>query len=211
MNVGKRIKDRRRELKYSVDYVAQKLGKNRATVYRYESDEIENMPTEVIKDLSIVLETSPAYLMGWTDTIDDLDSYHEYDYFDTHVSAGLPNEVEGITSDKVRIPDIIMGKYAGKNNLFLTRVNGDSMNNIIESGTLIVVEQIELSNLQNDDIVVFRKDNEHAVKRFYKDDEKLIFRPDSKDPTFTDTIVYLNDECDIMIKGKVVLYFSELD
>ena len=38
MTVGERIKRRRKELKLSVDYVAKKLGKNRATVYRYESD-----------------------------------------------------------------------------------------------------------------------------------------------------------------------------
>lgn len=66
MNIGERIRQRRKELKYSVDYVAEKLGKNRATVYRYESDEIENMPIDVIKDLAKVLNTSPACFEGKT-------------------------------------------------------------------------------------------------------------------------------------------------
>ncbi len=34
MSVGERIKQRRQELGLSVDEVAQKLGKNRATIYR---------------------------------------------------------------------------------------------------------------------------------------------------------------------------------
>ena len=64
---GRRIKKRRKELKLSVDQLADKLGKNRATVYRYESDEIENMPASVLNDLARVLKTTQAYLMGWED------------------------------------------------------------------------------------------------------------------------------------------------
>ena len=67
MYVGKRIKDRRIELGFSVDEVAAKLGKNRATIYRYESNDIENFPITVLEPLAIVLQTTPAYLMGWVD------------------------------------------------------------------------------------------------------------------------------------------------
>lgn len=65
--IGKRIKDRRVELGLSADQLAEKLGKNRATVYRYEGDEIENLPLSVIVPLADALQVSPAYLMGWTD------------------------------------------------------------------------------------------------------------------------------------------------
>lgn len=65
MSVGKRIKNRREELGLSVNEVAEKLKKDRATIYRYESDEIENMPLDVLEPLAKVLNISPAYLMGW--------------------------------------------------------------------------------------------------------------------------------------------------
>ena len=68
MTVGERIKSRRNELNLSVDYIAEKLGKNRATIYRYESDEIENLPITILEPLSKVLRCTPAYLMGWEDT-----------------------------------------------------------------------------------------------------------------------------------------------
>ena len=42
MTVGSRIREFRKRLGLSVDDVAEKLGKNRATIYRYESDDIEN-------------------------------------------------------------------------------------------------------------------------------------------------------------------------
>jgi len=51
MSVGKRIKDRRQYLGITVDELAKKLNKNRATVYRYESAEIENLPQPLLRGL----------------------------------------------------------------------------------------------------------------------------------------------------------------
>ncbi len=67
MTVGERIKLRRKELGLSVDQLADMLGKNRATVYRYESDEIENLSITVLEPLAKALKTSPPFLMGWGD------------------------------------------------------------------------------------------------------------------------------------------------
>ena len=63
--VGSRIHNRRLELGISADDLASLLGKNRATIYRYESNEIENLPVSVIEPLAEALDVSPAYLMGW--------------------------------------------------------------------------------------------------------------------------------------------------
>ena len=80
MTIGQRIKKRRKELKMSVDELAEALGKNRATIYRYESDEIENMPLSVLEPLAKALKVSPAYLMGWEshdDAIQTIAAHHE--------------------------------------------------------------------------------------------------------------------------------------
>lgn len=61
MSIGERIKRRRLELNMSVEDLANKLGKNRATVYRYESDEIENLPIPVLEPLARALDTTPAF------------------------------------------------------------------------------------------------------------------------------------------------------
>lgn len=65
MTVGGRIKQRRLALHMSINELADRLGKNRATVYRYESDYIENLPTSVLEPLAKALETTPSALMGW--------------------------------------------------------------------------------------------------------------------------------------------------
>ena len=64
MSVGSRIREFRKRLGLSVDDVAEKLKKNRATIYRYESD-IENLPAPILEPLAKVLQTTPAELMGW--------------------------------------------------------------------------------------------------------------------------------------------------
>lgn len=63
-----KIKELRKELDMSVDDLASKLGKNRATIYRYERGDIENLPLDVLEPLANALETTPGYLMGWEDT-----------------------------------------------------------------------------------------------------------------------------------------------
>lgn len=47
----------------TVDELAEKLGKNRATIYRYEGNEIENMPVSILEPLAKALHVTPAYLV----------------------------------------------------------------------------------------------------------------------------------------------------
>src|SRR5690625_6491205 len=94
MTIGERIKRRRKELKLSVDYVAKKLGKNRATVYRYESDEIEDMSINVVGEIAKVLKVDPGYLMGWKETKDNFTIKSDYPIY--AISAGVPIAFEAI-------------------------------------------------------------------------------------------------------------------
>lgn len=70
MNIGKRIKDRRKELKMSADELASRLGKDRSTIYRYEKGDIENLPLDILEPIAAALNTTPAYLMGWEEKIE---------------------------------------------------------------------------------------------------------------------------------------------
>lgn len=78
MTIGNRIRKRRKEIKLSVEELAKLLGKNRATVYRYENGDIENLPTTILEPIARALKTTPAYLMGWENTFEsNNDCIHE--------------------------------------------------------------------------------------------------------------------------------------
>lgn len=211
MSVGERIKRRRKQLKMSADELGMKIGKNRATIYRYESSEIENLSIELIPSLAKALNVSPAYLMGW-EQIEPSQMSTDYRYFpEIKISAGLPICVESVEeSEQIIIPDELLGKYAGNKDIFFMKVNGESMNKVIPHDSLIAIKSISVNDLKNGDIVVYSNGYDYSVKVFYEVGDKFIFRPNSTDPTFTDYIMSKNDE-DLRLHGKVVTYIVNLD
>ena len=62
--IGQRIRNRRIELGLTVDELAAKIGKNRATVYRYEQDEIKDIPLSVVQSVAAALDTTSGVLLG---------------------------------------------------------------------------------------------------------------------------------------------------
>ena len=69
MTIADRIRNRRLELGLSVDDLAELLNKNRATVYRYESNYIKTYSADVIESLAKALQTTPAYFYGFDDVV----------------------------------------------------------------------------------------------------------------------------------------------
>lgn len=72
MTIGERIRCRRKELGLSINQLAKGLGKNRATLYRYENNEIENIPTTILEPLSLLLQTTPDVLCGFHKCVEDI-------------------------------------------------------------------------------------------------------------------------------------------
>ncbi|MEY9980491.1 LexA family transcriptional regulator [Lysinibacillus sp. RC79] len=138
-------------------------------------------------------------------------NHYEYTYIPSTVSAGLPINIDGLdNSETISIPDDFLGKYAGDDDIFFIRVNGDSMNKVIPHKSLIGVKPVKIKELNNNDIVVYSDGFDYSVKRFYQDGNKLIFRPESYDNLFTDNITTINND-DLRIHGKVVTYIVNLD
>ena len=53
----------------SVDDLAKKIGKSRATLYRYENDETADIPANVFPQLAKVFSVPPNYFLGWSDDV----------------------------------------------------------------------------------------------------------------------------------------------
>lgn len=135
----------------------------------------------------------------------------QYPFLSAKISAGLPVDVEAIThTDTISLPDTIMGKWAGQSDISIMRVNGESMNKTIPDQSLIAVKPTALENLKDGDIVVYSDNHDYSVKRMFKQEDRIIFRPHSTDIRFTDYIVSTDNE-NLKIYGKVVVYIVEMD
>lgn len=78
MTIGERIKEVRTKLGISQVSFADKIGVSKQTLYKYENDIITNIPSDKIEAIAEIGGTSPAYLMGWEESV----SYEELDIFE---------------------------------------------------------------------------------------------------------------------------------
>ena len=220
MNIGERIKNRRLELGLSVDELAKRIGKNRATVYRYESSDIENLPTGVLEPLAKALSTTPAYLIGWDKEEPPKEPKNQnqnqreltpVEYNPTHripvlgrISAGLP-----LYADE-HIEEYIYTELNGGADYFGLRVVGDSMNAArICEGDIIIVRQQE--QVEDGEIaVVMVGDDDATVKRFHREGRRVMLTPQSYNPMHK-IQVYDLKETNIRIVGKVVEVVYKLE
>lgn len=178
MKIGERIQARRKALGLSVDELAELLGKNRATIYRYEGGDIEKLPTTILEGLARALRTTPSYLMGWEDEPVPqqpngrlLDQSHIFmiPVYET-VSAGF-----GAYADDhvTRYEPVYLSSEREARETIAITVKGDSMYPKIEEGDLVVVHQQDY--FENGDIVVavVVGDGEGFVKRAFQSSGKL--------------------------------------
>lgn len=67
MSLGLAIKNTRKSRNLSVEELARQIGKNKATIYRYENESIENIPSNTLKKIALALDTTPEKLLNWSE------------------------------------------------------------------------------------------------------------------------------------------------
>ena len=63
MNLGEKIKLARKEKKITQQELANKIGKSKSTIEKYEADKVENIPYETLEKISNVLDISIEELL----------------------------------------------------------------------------------------------------------------------------------------------------
>lgn len=210
MGKGKRLEDMILRSRYkNINQFAKASGVPYTTIKSMIERDLHNASIDNVVKISKSLNVTVENLIGEDYKGVEL-STSLYNYLPNTISAGLPLEVEGVTNaDKIPIPDAIMGKWAGNNDVYISKINGDSMDKVMSDGTLIAIKPVGLDNLKNGDMVVFSKDYEYSVKYYYSQDDKLIFKPASNNPAHYDQQYNIDDN--IEIHGIVVMYIVELD
>lgn len=206
MKIGDKIKKIRLELGYSVDQLAEMLGKNRATVYRYENNEIENFPTTILEPLAKALKTTPAHLMGWDEKYNS--SSIEETATSTRipvlgkVAAGIPIEaIENYDSDEW---EEIPSKMMSSGSYFSLKVKGHSMEPKFSDGDVVIVRKQE--DVESGEIgVVIVNGCDATVKKIIKQSNGILLVASNSSvyaPKFYDSLSV--ETLPVRIIGKVV-------
>ena len=209
MTVGSRIREFRKRLGLSVDDVAEKLKKNRATIYRYESDDIENLPAPILEPLAKVLQTTPAELMGWEQSA-------------APTSDDLPSNVFPIQTKKVPLLGTIAAGvpiYADENfdgyrectedvdADFCLKIQGDSMIGArINDGDIVFIKK--QPDVDNGEIAAVLIEDEATLKRVYKEKDSLILQ--AENPKYAPIVYTAESYVECRIMGKAVAFQSDI-
>lgn len=163
MTVGERLKTLRKEKGISVDKLAEIIGKDRATIYRYESSEIEKMPTSVLEPLCKALNTTPSYLMGWEEAkVQEVVPLPQDNVFMIPIYDSVAAGFGVVAQDCVvsYLPTYLTCP-SEKDQYLWINVKGDSMAPLIDDGSKILIKK--QSSVDSGSIAVVLMDDEEAV------------------------------------------------
>lgn len=93
MNIGDRIKQKRKESNLTLEELGERTGLTRFLIHKYEKGIITNIPSDKIEKIADALSTSPAYLMGWEDKKEDDISFDDFRF-------ALYGEVKDLTEEQ---------------------------------------------------------------------------------------------------------------
>lgn len=207
------------EQNMSLSELARRTGMAKSAVSRYFNGTRE-FPLNRVDQFAKAVHITPEALIGISPKQNHPVTtlpFHTYQYVPADISAGVLTTVDAVAESDVqniRIPDALMGAYAGDKDISIMHVNGKSMNHVIPDGSLIGVKRIDdASDLKDGDIVVFSEDGEdYAVKRFYNDkaSQTYVFNPDSTESCYRPILRRYEDADGLSIIGRVVVYVVTL-
>ena len=204
MTTGERMKQRRKELGFSAEKVAERLGVSPATIYRYERGDIEKVPGDSLGELAKILQTTPAYLMGWEEKpqpaprpipkgFEPMPKMKKIPLVGS-IACGTPILAQQNIDGHVDAPEDIRCDFA-------LRCKGDSMIGAgIHDGDAVYIHiQPEV---ENGEIAAVRIGEEATLKRVYYDGTTLTLMPANAAYA---PMVYTGPELnDVQIEGKAV-------
>ena len=204
MTTGERMKQRRKEIGLSAEKVAERLGVSPATIYRYEKGDIEKVPVDIFAELAKILQTTPAYLMGWEEQAEPKEPTIPPGFEPMpkmkkipligSIACGEPITAEQNIEKMVDVPEYIRCDFS------LT-CHGDSMVDAGIHDKDVVYIRIQ-PEVENGEIAAVRIDGEATLKRVYYNPGTLTLMP--ANPAYA-PMVYTGPQLEeVHIEGKAV-------
>lgn len=162
MEIKNILKNRRLELKLTLEDVSNIVGVSPATVSRWESGDIANMRRDRIALYSKALHISPAVIMGWDDEETNTTPKGVKIPILGSVAAGVPITAISNIEDYEEITEnmAILGEH------FALRIKGDSMSPRISNGDVVIVRK--QSTVENGDVAVILVNGDEATVKEVK-------------------------------------------
>lgn len=205
MSLSDVLKKRRAELGYTLLEIADKMGVSEATVQRWESGNIKSLRHGRIAQLAEILDVSPASLMGWDISNNDIpEGFMPVPKTVKKprlgvISCGVPIDNPENFDGYDEVPEHI-------NCDFTLVCHGDSMINArINDGDLVYIKQQPI--VENGQIAAVLVDGtEKLLKRVYMTEDSIVLQ--AENPNYTPMVYTKEDMNKVSIIGKAVGFTS---
>ena len=209
MSIGQRIKNMRLKNNLTQDDLAAQMNTTKQTIHKYENGIITNIPSSKIEALANILNTTPAYLMGWTDEINDRLEFNNLFPIETkkfpllgEIACGKPVLANETLESYIEVGTNIRAD-------FCLRCKGDSMINArIYDGDIVFIR--EQPTVNNGEIAAVIINDEATLKRvyYYQEESKLILN--AENPKYAPFVYMGNELNQVRILGKAIAFQSDV-
>lgn len=206
MTTGERLRDRRKQLGFSAEYLAKQLKCSPATIYRYENGDIDKIPVDALIPISRVLLTTPSYLMGWDEQASNdtlpinilpLPRMDTVPLLGT-IACGDPLLAEENVEAILAKPENVAAD-------FCLRCKGDSMINArIFDGDIVYIRQ--QPQVEDGEIAAVLIGDEATLKRVHMFTDHISLEPEN--PQYRPLVFWNEDMATVRILGKAVAFTS---
>lgn len=197
-----RLKFLRNERGLLQEDVGKIIGVSGRAIGNYETGKRDMSPVTLIK-LANFFNVSTDYLLGNVNENKIEPKFYMCPVYG-QISAGQPNWAEECIEGRIPI-DCNMMNIVDPEECFFLRVNGESMNKIVNNGGYALIRKTDW--VENGEIaVVLVNDNNATLKKFTKNEDVVVLEPMSNDSSFQ-TQIYTKDT-PIKILGKYIGKFE---
>ena len=208
-DLAARIHDLRISQNMTLEDVGNAVGVGKSTVRKWETGMIENMRRDKIAKLADALNTTPAYLMGWTDEPKTVIHADNLFRIETRQFPMLGNIAcgEPIFAEDQR--ELYINAGADLKADFCLRAKGDSMIGArIYDGDIVFIRSQPM--VENGEIAAVIIGDEATLKRVQYDQDRNELALYPENPNYK-TLRYSGSELDqIRIIGKAVAFQSDI-
>ena len=208
IEIGRRLEDRRLELRLTMDEVANMVGIAKSTVQRYEKGKIGKIKLPVIESFASALNVNPNWLIGKSNeknvaphysNVLPLPNFVKKPRLGT-IACGNPTLAIQETSEYDSVPDYIHCD-------FTLTCKGDSMINArIFDGDIVYIRRQE--TVENGEIAAVLIDDEATLKRVRIFEDHLSLEPEN--PQYRPLVFWGEEMNNVHIIGKAVAFTSNV-
>lgn len=204
MNMGEKIRALRLERGLTLQALGDRVGVGASTVRKWETGFIETVRADKVQKLATALNTTAAYLMGWTE--DANPSYKNVEPMPQFARVPILGGIacgEPITADQnLEGFAFVDGRVHAD---FALRCEGDSMINAhIFNGDLVFIKA--QPEVQNGEIAAVGIGEEATLKRVYIYNNRIELRPEN--PLFPVLNFEGSEMAQVHILGKAVAFLG---